>query len=246
MAFCFGPRQRPYAPSPLIPNIWVPRSAFLPCSILGALTCFIIPTCIVWSPEVVSLRMARNGVSCPAGFFLPVRVLSRLFRRLFLEYLVKAFDAGKVEFFSSLESLRDRSSFLDYLAPIREAEWVVYAKRPFAGPEQVLDYVGRCTHRVAISNSRLLDITASKVTFRYYGFLGNRYREQKLAHCRNLLSMPTPEPPALAAAKDYRERYKELTGSSLWQCPVCRQGRMLVTQTLPRSPPRQVSIKDTS
>jgi hypothetical protein len=222
-------------------------------------------------------------VSCRAGFFLPVGVLSRLFRRLFLEYLIKAFDAGKVEFFSSLESLRDRSKFLDYLAPIREAEWVVYAKRPFAGPEQVLDYVGRYTHRVAISNSRLLDIAEGKVTFRYkdyrhdaqqktmilqaeefirrfllhvlpdgfqriryYGFLGNRYREQKLAHCRELLDMPTPEPPALQTAKDYRERYEELTGSSLWQCPVCRQGRMLVTQILPRRPPRQVSIKDTS
>src|SRR5262249_28913767 len=82
-------------------------------------------------------------IACQAGFFLSVRVLSRLFRRLFLEYLVKAFDAGKLEFFSSLESLPDPSSFLDYLAPLREAEWVVYAKRPFAGPEQVLDYVGR-------------------------------------------------------------------------------------------------------
>ena len=203
-------------------------------------------------------------ISCRGGFFLSVRVLSRLFRRLFLEYLVKAFDAGKVEFFSSLEPLRDPSSFLDYLAPLREAEWVVYAKRPFAGPEQVLDYVGRYTHRVAISNNRLLDIAEGKVTFRYkdyrhdaqqktmtlsaeefirrfllhvlpdgfqriryYGFLANRYREQKLAHCRKLLSMPTPEPPVLATAKDYRERYEELTGSSLWQCPVCRQGRML-------------------
>src|SRR5271165_5034311 len=87
-------------------------------------------------------------LACQAGFFLSVRVLSRLFRRLFLEYLVKAFDAGNLQFFSSLDSLRDRSSFLDYLAPTREAEWVVYAKRPFAGPEQVLDYVGRYTHRV--------------------------------------------------------------------------------------------------
>src|SRR5713226_7699531 len=225
----------------------------------------------------------ERWVSCRAGFFLPVRVLSRLFRRLFLEYLIKAFEAGKVEFFSSLESLRDRSKFLDYLAPSREAEWVVYAKRPFAGPEQVLDYVGRYTHRVAISNHRLLDIAEGKVTFRYkdyrheaqqktmileaeefirrfllhvlpdgfqriryYGFLGNRYREQKLAHCRELLGMPTPESPALETAKGYRERYEELTGSSLWQCPVCRQGRMLVTQVLPRRPPRQVSIKDTS
>ena len=69
-------------------------------------------------------------------------VLSRLFRRLFLEYLPKAFDAGKLQFFSSLESLRDRCSFLDYLAPLREAEWVVYAKKPFAGPEQVLELRG--------------------------------------------------------------------------------------------------------
>jgi Putative transposase len=106
-------------------------------------------------------------ISCRDGFFLPVRVLSRLFRRLFLEKLVNAFDAGNLEFFSSLELLRDSSSFLDYLAPLREAEWVVYAKRPFAGPEQVLDYVPRYTHRVAISNNRLLDIAEGKVTFRY-------------------------------------------------------------------------------
>jgi len=101
-------------------------------------------------------------IACQAGFFLSVRVLSRLFRRLFLEYLVKAFDGGRLEFFSSLEWLRDPSSFLDYLAPLREAEWVVYAKRPFAGPDQVLDYVGRYTHRVAISNNRLLDIADGK------------------------------------------------------------------------------------
>jgi Putative transposase/Transposase zinc-binding domain len=103
--------------------------------------------------------LAADGsqwICCRDRFFLPVRVLSRLFGRLFLEYLLNAFDAGKLEFFSLLQSLRDRCSFLDYLAPLREAEWVVYAKRPFAGPEQVLDYVGRYTHRVAISNNRLL------------------------------------------------------------------------------------------
>jgi hypothetical protein len=72
-----------------------------------------------------------------------------------------------LEFFSSLQSLSAPSSFRDYLAPLSEAEWVVYAKRPFAGPEQVLDYVGRYTHRVAISNNRLLDIVEGKVTFRY-------------------------------------------------------------------------------
>jgi hypothetical protein len=221
-------------------------------------------------------------ICCRTGFFLSVRVLSRLFRRLFLEYLLKAFDAGKLEFFSSLESLRERSSFLDYLAALREAEWVIYAKRPFAGPERVLDYVGRYTHRVAISNNRLLDVAEKKVTFRYkdyrhdaqqktmtlgagefirrfllhvlpdgfqriryYGLLGNRYREQKLARCRKLLGMSAPES-ALEAAKDYHQRYEELTGSSLWECPVCHQGRMLVTQILPRSPHRDMVIPDTS
>jgi hypothetical protein len=211
-------------------------------------------------------------------------VLSRLFRRLFLEHLVNAFDAGKLEFFSSLEPLQDPSSFLDYLAPLREAEWVVYAKRPFAGPEQVLDYVGRYTHRVAISNDRLLAMADGKVTFRYkdyrhdaqqktmtlqaeefirrfllhvlpegfqriryYGFLANRYREQKLARCRDLLGMPAPEPASLGVTKDYSERYEELTGFSLWECPVCHQGRMFVIQILPPSPHRHPTpINDTS
>src|SRR5438552_9891049 len=106
-------------------------------------------------------------IACRPGFFLPVRVLSRLFRRLFLEELIKAFDAGKLKFFSALEPCQDRGAFLRYLVPTREVEWVVYAKRPFAGPEQVLDYVGRYTHRIAIFNNRLLDIADGDVTFRY-------------------------------------------------------------------------------
>ena len=106
-------------------------------------------------------------IPCRDGFFLPVRVLSRRFRHLFLTALKKAFDAGKLAFFSSLECLRERDAFLRYLAPLAKAEWVVYAKAPFAGPEQVLDYVGRYTHRVAISNNRLLDIEDGQVRFRW-------------------------------------------------------------------------------
>src|SRR6201981_4078408 len=101
------------------------------------------------------------------GFFLPVRVLSRLFRRLFLELLEKAFYDGQLKFFSSLQELQDRKAFLCYLAPLRKNEWVVYAKKPFAGPQQVLDYVGRYTHRVAISNNRILNLEGGQVTFRY-------------------------------------------------------------------------------
>jgi hypothetical protein len=106
-------------------------------------------------------------VPCKPGFFLPVRVLSLLFRRLFLERLQNAFDSGKLRFFTTLEHLRDRREFARYLEPVSKSKWVVYAKRPFAGPEQVLDYVGRYTHRVAISNNRLLDIEAGQVSFRY-------------------------------------------------------------------------------
>jgi Putative transposase len=88
----------------------------------------------------------NRWVSCRAGYFLPVRVLSRLFRRLFTEALEKAFRAGALAFFSALADLNEPVAFQRYLAPVRRAEWVVYAKRPFAGPEQVLEYVGRYTH----------------------------------------------------------------------------------------------------
>ncbi|MBP2236106.1 hypothetical protein J2Z31_002620, partial [Sinorhizobium kostiense] len=185
----------------------------------------------------------ERWIACKPGFFLPVRVLSRLFRRLFLQHLEKAFDAGKLQFFTALQHLSECKAFRRYLAPVRKTDWVVYAKPPFAGPEQVLDYVGRYTHRVAISNNRLVDIEDGAVRFRwkdyrhgdrqkvmtvstdefirrfllhvlpegfhrirYYGFLGNRYREQKLAHCRDLLGMPIPEPSQSQAPKEYRDR----------------------------------------
>ena len=168
----------------------------------------------------------QRWIPCRPDFFLPVRVLSRLFRRLFLESLEEAFAQDQLQFFSALQPLRDRQAFLRYLAPLRKREWVVYAKKPFAGPQQVLDYVGRYTHRVAISNNRILNIEDGQVTFRYkdyrngsqqktmslspdefirrfllhvlpdgfhriryYGFLGNRHRKEKLQQCRQLLGM---------------------------------------------------------
>jgi hypothetical protein len=109
----------------------------------------------------------RRWIACRPGFFLPVRVLSRLFRGLFLRDLEKAFDAGRLNFFSTQRHLHEPAAFRRYLAPAHKTEWVVYAKRPFAGPRQVLDYVGRYTHRIAISNSRLLSIDNGKVRFRW-------------------------------------------------------------------------------
>jgi hypothetical protein len=109
----------------------------------------------------------ERWVACRPNFFLSVRVLSRLFRRLFLQYLDAAFAAGGLQFFSDLTTLKVPSAFKQYLAPLRRSEWVVFAKRPFAGPEQVLAYLARYTHRVAIANSRLISLSDRKVCFRW-------------------------------------------------------------------------------
>jgi len=109
----------------------------------------------------------QSWIACKPGFFLPVRVLSRMFRGLFLRYLEKAFAAGDLNFFPQHRHLYEPAAFRRYLAPAYGAEWVVYAKRPFAGPAQVLEYVGRYTHRVAISNNRLVSIDDGKVRFRW-------------------------------------------------------------------------------
>jgi Putative transposase/Transposase zinc-binding domain len=106
-------------------------------------------------------------IACRPGFFLPVRVLSRLFRRRFLEELQRLHDSSALRFFGEHAALADAAAFKDWLAPLRKCEWVVYAKRPFAGPQAVLAYLSRYTHRVAISNSRLLAMDERGVTFRW-------------------------------------------------------------------------------
>ena len=106
-------------------------------------------------------------IACRPGFFLPVRVLSRLFRRLFLQALEKAYADGALRFFGELESLRDPQAFARYLDPVRRIDWVIYAKPPFGGPQRVLQYLGRYTHRVAISNQRLLGLAQGEVSFRW-------------------------------------------------------------------------------
>jgi hypothetical protein len=113
--------------------------------------------------------LAPDGgwLTCRPGFFLSVRVLSRLYRRLFLERLAAAFDTGALRFFGELALLAEPAAFAKHLRPLRRIEWVVYAKRPFGGPRQVLDYLGRYTHRVAIANSRLIGLEDGQVRFRW-------------------------------------------------------------------------------
>jgi Putative transposase/Transposase zinc-binding domain len=110
---------------------------------------------------------AERWVPCKPGFFLPVRVLSHLFRRRFLDALSAAHGRGQLQCLGELAHLTDTAAFATWLAPLRACEWVVYAKRPFAGPEAVLAYLSRYTHRVAISNSRLLALDERGVTFRW-------------------------------------------------------------------------------
>ena len=109
----------------------------------------------------------KQWIACKPGFFLSVRVLSRLFRRLFLERLNRAYQAGNLRFYGDHQSLVDADAFSRWIKPLRKIEWVVYAKRPFAGPEAVLAYLSRYTHRVAISNSRLLAFNEQGVTFKW-------------------------------------------------------------------------------
>jgi hypothetical protein len=100
------------------------------------------------------------------NFFLPVLVLSKLFRRLMLEKLAAAHAAGKLVFFGARAHLADQKAFAALLVPLKKTKWFVYSKRPFAGPEAVLAYLSRYTHRVAISNSRLIAADATSVTFK--------------------------------------------------------------------------------
>ena len=114
----------------------------------------------------ISLDGSR-WVACRPGFFLPVKVLSRRFRKLYLRYLEQTYAAGKLQFFGELQGLSDPKSFARYLTPLHDSEWVVYAKAPFGGPDRVLDYLGRYTHRVAISNNRLEALNDGQVRFAY-------------------------------------------------------------------------------
>jgi hypothetical protein len=120
-------------------------------------------------------------IACRPNFFLPVRILSMLFRRRVLEKLAIAHAAGQLKFFGAHADLADAEAFAAFLAPLRQTKWFVYAKRPFAGPEAVLAYLARYTHRVAISNSRLIRADDSSVTFTW-----KDYRVEGRARCKTM------------------------------------------------------------
>ena len=174
----------------------------------------------------------KRWIACRPGFFLPVRVLSRLFRRLFLQKLSAAYQAGQLQFFGHHARLADPHAFGAYLAPVRNSEWVVYCKRPFGGPEEVLRYLARYTHRVAISNRRLLSADEKSVTFKYkdYRIEGpGRYKTMTLAtdeFIRRFLMHILP-------AGFHRIRYYGLLASAVRADNIARARELLALPWLP-------------
>jgi ssDNA-binding Zn-finger/Zn-ribbon topoisomerase 1 len=174
----------------------------------------------------------KKWVACRPSFFLPVRVLSRLFRRLFLEKLVAAHQAGELQFFNGHAALLDAQHFAAFLAPLRNNEWVVYSKRPFGGPQEVLRYLARYTHRVAISNRRLIACDDNGVTFKWkdYRLEGReRYKVMTLAtheFVRRFLMHVLP-------AGFHRIRYYGLLASGKRAENVARAREMLTPPMLP-------------
>ena len=186
----------------------------------------------------------NKWVSCRPGFFLPVRVLSRLFRRLLLEKLVAAHAAGELQFFGNHAPLTEAQAFAAYVAPLRNSEWVVYSKRPFGGPEDVLRYLARYTHRVAISNSRLIALDDNGVTFKWkdYRIEGHeRYKVMTLAtneFIRRFLIHVLP-------AGFHRIRYYGLFASTVRAGNIAR-ARQLLAVPKPRSDATNASSTDAS
>ena len=177
-----------------------------------------------------------HWVRCKPGFLLPVRVLSRLFRRLFLATFVAAHAAGQLAFFGEIEGLRHRDAFAAHLAPLKKKDWFVYAKPPFSGPEAVLAYLARYTHRVAIANSRLITLDERGVTFRYKDYRRNgpaRYRTMTLSadeFIRRFLLHVLPK-------GFHRIRHYGLLASASCKANIARARELIAAPLPPADPP---------
>jgi hypothetical protein len=214
----------------------------------------------------------QRWISSRKGFFLPVPVLSCMFKKKVLSYLKQAFQQGRLSFHGQLESLASQKNWNRFLQPIWKSDWVVFNKPPFGGAKQVLKYLARYTHRVAISNQRLISLEDGKVRFRwkdyrnghrqrtmtldavefirrfllhvlpkgfmrirYYGFLANRNRKEKIALCRRLLGLE--EKPSICASEALQHESDDSSDvDDLTLCPVCKKGHMLIAERIKPEP----------
>jgi len=192
----------------------------------------------------------KRWIHCRSGFFLPVRVLSRLFRRLFLERLVEAYQAGDLKFFGQHRVLADARAFLDWIKSLQKIEWVVYAKRPFAGPQAVLAYLSRYTHRVAIANiiRRFLIhvLPGGFHRIRHYGLLANSGRRNNLKRARELLIDKTDDEEANDNGVIENTKSNEISEplQATYICPDCGSPMVIIEcferGQLPRAPPLRI------
>jgi hypothetical protein len=157
-------------------------------------------------------------IACRPRYFLTVEVLSALFRRLFLQMLVAAHHAGRLQFFGDHARLADKAAFKAYLRPLRKIDWVVYAQEPFAGPRQVVRYLSRYTRRIAISNRRLLSADPNGVTFRYkdsHRDQPDRSRWEAMAWLLVPLNHPSVLLPLAASRGSWRQAHPRLSSVRL-------------------------------
>jgi Putative transposase/Transposase zinc-binding domain len=185
----------------------------------------------------------RRWIACRPRFFLPVRVLSRLFRRLFLDKLAAVHAAGRLKFFASHAALADAQAFTAFLAPLRKTEWVVYAKKPFGGPQAVLAYLSRYTHRVAIANSRLIALDRNRVTFRWKDYRAegrDRFKTMTIAaseFIRRFLIHVLP-------GGFHRIRHYGLFASGVRSDNIARARELLAVPPGPRKPDQDATSGD--
>jgi len=183
----------------------------------------------------------QEWIACKPGFFLHVRVLSRLFRRLFVEGLLALHRMGELAFYGELSDLADPEAFIKWLAPFRKTEWVVYSKPPFGGPEAVLAYLSRYTHRVAISNQRLVSADANTVTFRWKDYRiksGDRQKTMRLStpeFIRRFLIHVLPD-------GFHRIRHYGLLASSRRKANIAMARRLLAIQPSSQTDPTETEI----
>jgi hypothetical protein len=213
----------------------------------------------------IACKRSRRQKKC---FFLPVTILSRVFRGKFIDYLKKALSARQLTLEGKLACLKPPGAFEHLLNVSVRKKWTVYAKRPFGGPEQVLKYLARYTHRVAISNQRLIDLRNGRVRFhykdyaddqktkvlslsssefirrflihtlprgfvriRYYGFLANRHRQERIDLCRALLGV---KPEAAHSTEQPKEPTETIDPPAKHEtCPICQRGRLVIVDTFP-------------
>ena len=214
----------------------------------------------------------KQWISSRKGFFLPVRVLSSLFQKKFLYYLSQAFGKGEFSFRGNVQSLANEHNWKQFVGSLKKSKWVVYAKPPFGCTDRVLKYLARYTHRVAITNQRLIDLDNRKVKFhwkdyanenvqrtmsldavefirrfllhtlpsgfmriRYYGFLSNRNRKEKLALCRELITHSKELQSNNVESPD-RTVSEPQEHEDIDRCPTCKEGRMRLVETIKPDP----------